>query len=92
MPDWATFVQVAVELGALPLTASRQSLQDSATLVQVRDEIGTQIRARIERLVLTNPEIFNAFVETRSYSLLAMATGDLRMLDFVARHYMGGFT
>lgn len=86
VPDWATFAHAALEAGSLGLTASREALQDSTSVDQVRDDVGRQVRAGIERLASQSPEPFDQFVRVHGESLLAMATVDEHMLDFVARH------
>jgi molecular chaperone HtpG len=88
VPDWATFVRVALDSGDLALTASREAFQESTALETVRDEIGRQIRAQLEALSENAPELFAAFMEAHSASLLSMAAADPDMLDFVARHYL----
>lgn len=85
-PHWAFFVQLAVEAGELGLTASRESLQDGELLGQVREQIGVQIRAQIERLAERDPLAFARFLEVHDKGLLAMAVHDREMLDFVVRH------
>ncbi|MGY5765075.1 ATP-binding protein [Brachybacterium sp. DNPG3] len=86
VPEWVSFARVAVEAGSLGLTASRESLNDSAALEAARTEIGDQIRAGIESLATGEPEVFSQFVEVHGQSLLALAVAHPQMLDFVARH------
>ncbi|WP_192497025.1 HSP90 family protein [Gulosibacter chungangensis] len=86
VPEWATFARVVLEAGSLGLTASREALQESAAVSDVQAEIGRQIRAGIEGLEAQSPEAFETFLWAHGESLLAMATGDRQMLDFVARH------
>lgn len=85
-PDWAYFVQLAIEAGELGLTASREALQESALLEQVRERIGDQIRQQVERLAVRDPDAFEYFMAVHDKGLLAMAASDQDMLDFVVRH------
>lgn len=87
VPDWGTFARVSLEAGELGLTASREGLQDSTSLEQVREEVGRQIRAGIEGMSSQRPDAFTEFLNIHGVSLLAMAADDEQMLDFVARHY-----
>ncbi|OYN84004.1 HSP90 family protein [Parenemella sanctibonifatiensis] len=87
-PTWATFVNLAIEAGDLPLTASRESLQEGDSVTAVREEIGQQIRDGIERAAMERPHAFADFMAAHHQSLLAMALGDDDMLDFVARNYL----
>lgn len=86
VPDWAYFVRLVVEAGELALTASRESLQQSATVDEVRDQIGLQLRAGIERFAAADPDGFARFLSVHSKGLLAMAAGDTDLLDLVVRH------
>ncbi|GMA33274.1 HSP90 family protein [Litorihabitans aurantiacus] len=85
-PDWAYFVRLVVEAGELPLTASRESLQDGALLGEVREQVGAQVRAGVERLATGDPAAFARFLEVHATGLLAMAAVDAEMLDLVVRH------
>lgn len=86
VPHWARFARVVLEAGDLPLTASRESLQDTAVIEGVRDEIGSQIRLGIERFSASDPDAFAEFLNVHAASLRGMAAEDAQMLDFVARH------
>lgn len=86
VPEWVAFARVAVEAGSLSLTASRESLHESAALDTAREQIGHQIRAGIERLAAGDPEVFSRFVEVHGQSLVALAVAHAEMLDFAARY------
>lgn len=87
VPDWAVFARVVLEAGSLPLTASREALQDTALVKDVRAEIGRQLRASIESIAAGGGALFQRFIDAHGTSLLAMAVDDDTMLQFVARHY-----
>ncbi|GAA1727249.1 HSP90 family protein [Brachybacterium phenoliresistens] len=86
VPEWVSFARVAIEAGSLSLTASRESLHESAALATAREELGHQVRAGIERLAAGDPEVFARFVDVHGQSLLALAVAHPEMLEFVARH------
>ena len=86
VPGWAYFVRLAVDAGELPLTASRESLQDSLAITEVRTQIGIQIREGIERFAAGDPDGFARFMDVHAKGLLAMAASDTDMLDLVLRY------
>ncbi|TGO05202.1 HSP90 family protein [Serinibacter arcticus] len=86
-PDWAYFARLVVEAGDLPLTASREALQDGVLLADVREQVGRRIREGVERLAERDPAAFGRFLRVHSTGLLAMAAVDPEMLDLVVRHY-----
>ncbi|WP_282852609.1 HSP90 family protein [Gulosibacter sediminis] len=88
VPEWATFVKVALEAGSLTLTASRESLQETELVRDVQAEVGRQLRTGIERLAAEGGDRFKQFLDVHSTNLLAMAAADDAMLQFVARHYL----
>ncbi|GAB3291521.1 HSP90 family protein [Pseudoclavibacter terrae] len=85
-PNWAYFVRLAVESGDLALTASRESLQDSPAISDVKEQIGTQLRQRIEHFALSDPVGFDRFMDVHAKGILAMAASDDDMLDLVIGH------
>lgn len=87
-PDWAYFVRLAIETGDLPLTASRESIQEASALPAVREQVGQQIRSGIEAFAHRDPEGFAQFMQIHVKGLLAMAVSDHGMLDLVVRHLL----
>ncbi|MFD5598574.1 HSP90 family protein [Leucobacter sp. NPDC058333] len=85
VPSWAYFVRLAVEAGDLPLTASREALQESAVIEAVKEQIGGQIREGIERFAERDPAGFARFLNIHSKGLMAMAVSDDEMLELVVR-------
>ncbi|WP_181064221.1 HSP90 family protein [Pseudoclavibacter sp. AY1F1] len=88
VPAWAYFVRLALDAGELPLTASRESLQDSVAIAEVRNQIGIQIRTGIERFAASDPVGFGRFLDVHAKGLLAMAATDTDMLDLVMKHVL----
>lgn len=86
VPGWAYFVRLAFDAGELQLTASRESLQDSPAVSEVRTQVGVQIRAGIERFAAGDPVGFERFMGVHAKGLLAMAASDTDMLELVMKH------
>lgn len=86
VPSWASFARLAIEAGDLPVTASRETLQESPLLGDVRDEIGRQLRAGIDRLANRDHDAFRRFLAVHEQALCGMATTDDDVLDLVVRH------
>lgn len=86
VPDWAYFARLAIETGDLPLTASRESIQDGDLLDTVRDRVGGQLRDGIEAFALLDPAGFGQFTHVHAKGLLAMAIADEDMLRLVLAH------
>ncbi|RKW69748.1 HSP90 family protein [Galactobacter caseinivorans] len=85
VPTWAYFVRLVIDAGDLPLTASREALQDSATVDAVKEQIGMQIREGIERFAATDPAGFARFLDVHAKGLMAMAVSDDDMLELVSQ-------
>lgn len=86
VPSWASFARAMIDAGALPVTASRESLLDSRLLDDVREEIGRQLRAGIDELADRDPDAFASFLHLHGRALCAMAVEDDGLLDLVERH------
>lgn len=86
VPSWAYFVRLVVEAGDLPLTASRESLQDSLTVGEVKRQVGLCIRQGIERFAASDPGGFARFLDVHAKGLLAMAVTDADILELVVRN------
>lgn len=85
-PDWAYFARMIVDAGSLPLTASRESLQDTKLTDEASEVVGAQIREHIEALARTHPDTFRRFVAAHAVGLRAMALADRSMFAFVHDH------
>lgn len=86
-PPWAGFARLVLEAGALAPTASRESLQDSKLLREVRDEIGRQLRAHVESLARRNDIAFSTFIDLHGVALLGMARENDELLRLVQHLY-----
>ncbi|PPG02799.1 HSP90 family protein [Pseudoclavibacter sp. RFBI5] len=85
VPSWAYFIRLVVEAGDLPLTASREALQDSVTIDAVKEQVGIQVREGIERFAENDPAGFARFLDVHAKGLMAMAVSDDDMLDLVSQ-------
>jgi len=85
-PAWAYFARLVLDAGSLPLTASRESFQETALTVEAAKQIGTMLRGHIVDLSLSHPDTFRRFVDAHSVGLRAMALDDPAMFRFVYDH------
>ncbi|GAB3992211.1 HSP90 family protein [Glycomyces albus] len=85
-PDWAYFARMIVDAGSLPLTASRESLQDTKLTEEASEVVGSQIREHIEALAHSHPDTFRRFVAAHAVGLRAMALADQSMFAFMYDH------
>ena len=85
-PEWAYFARLVLDAGSLPLTASRESFQETALTVEAATQIGTLLRAHIVELSRSHPDTFRRFVDAHSVGLRAMALDDPAVFRFVYDH------
>ncbi|MFD0556161.1 molecular chaperone HtpG [Stackebrandtia endophytica] len=85
-PDWAYFARLILDAGSLPLTASRESFQETALTIEAAKQIGTMLRSHIVDLSRAHPDTFRRFVTAHSVGLRAMALDDPTMFRFVYDH------
>ncbi|PRZ42454.1 molecular chaperone HtpG [Antricoccus suffuscus] len=86
VPDWAFFLRAVIDAGDVGLTASRETLQESGVLTDVRARIGDQVRDHIGAMADESPAIFTRFRDVHATGLRAMAISNPEMLDFVCKH------
>ncbi|MDI2027625.1 HSP90 family protein [Saccharopolyspora sp. TS4A08] len=89
-PDWAYFARLIVDAGTLPLTASRESLQDTKLVREAAAAVGEQIQRHVEELARSHPDTFRRFVEAHAVGLRAMALTDPTMFAFMYDHLRFG--
>jgi molecular chaperone HtpG len=89
-PDWAYFARLIVDAGTLPLTASRESLQETNLTREAAAAVGEQIQRHVEELARTHPDTFRLFVGAHAVGLRAMALTDPSMFAFMYDHLRFG--
>lgn len=85
LPESAFFVRAILDTDHLPLTASREGLQEGTDLAEVRERLGGQVRAWLDRTANTDPRRFGEFLSIHQLGAKALATRDDSVLDLVAR-------
>ncbi|MDO4257975.1 MAG: HSP90 family protein [Actinomycetaceae bacterium] len=86
-PPWCYFVRVVAGADNLRLTASREQLADDDLLGEVREEVGKQVLAWLEKLSRTSPQRFLGFISTHAAALLQVALEDPGTLKIIARTF-----
>jgi molecular chaperone HtpG len=84
LPDWAFFVRVVVDAGALQPLASREGLYEDATLAAVRDELGAALRRWLTGLAEHDAVRLQALVRVHALALKALAVHDDDLLRLFA--------
>ncbi|MFN8076880.1 MAG: HSP90 family protein [Kineosporiaceae bacterium] len=82
LPPWAFFVRCVVD-GRLRLTAAREGLYEDDLLLEVREELGAQVRGWITRTLDADPATFERFLRVHASAIKAVAAHDddlLRLL------------
>ena len=82
VPRWAFFCRAVIDAGELPLTASREGLQESAALQYVRKRIGFRLLSELIIVQGLHPEIFQEIIQLHADGLkvLAVQEPDVREL------------
>ena len=82
VPRWAFFCRAVIDAGELPLTASREGLQESAALQYVRKRIGFRLLSELIIVQGQHPEIFQEIIQLHADGLkvLAVQEPDVREL------------
>lgn len=82
-PSWAYFARLVIDAGSLPLTASRESFQETALTTEAAERIGAALRTHIVDLATSHPDTFRRFVAAHGVGLRAMSLEDPAMFSFV---------
>ncbi|KAJ0388709.1 hypothetical protein P43SY_010622 [Pythium insidiosum] len=61
MPDWLRFIRGVVDSEDLPLSLSREKMQDSRLIVKLKDVLTRRIIRFLEQQSVKEPEKFEAF-------------------------------
>jgi molecular chaperone HtpG len=87
LPEWAFFARCVVDASELRPTASREALYSDSLLVEVREELGNQLRDWLLRLAATAPGRLADFLSIHHLGVKAMALHDDEMLRLVERSW-----
>ncbi len=83
LPDWAFFCRAVLDAGDLPLTASRESLQETTSLRLVREQLGQRILSELIMVYGTHPEVYFDIARLHATGLKALAVEDRDLRDLV---------
>lgn len=83
VPRWAFFCRAVIDAGDLPLTASREALQESAALRFARTQIGFRLLSELIIVQGMAPEVYEDIVALHADGLRALAVqeSDVRGLQ-----------
>lgn len=76
LPPWAFFVRCVIDTTGLRPTAAREALYEDETLAAVRDALGGQLRAWLERLAVESPQRLRRFLAVHELGVRALAVHD----------------
>lgn len=83
VPRWAFFCRAVIDAGALPLTASREGLQDSPALQFTRNQIGFRLLSELIIVQGMHPDVFDDIVRLHSDGLKALAVQQSDVRDLL---------
>lgn len=82
LPGWAFFCRAVLDSGELPLTASREALQETASLDVVRERLGARLLSELIMVQGMAPDVYDDIVRLHADGLkaLAVTSDDMRSL------------
>lgn len=83
LPDWAFFCRGVFDVGSLPLTASRESLQESSSLRVIRDQLGQRILQELIQVHGAYPEVYERLVTLHATGLKSLSLDGVDMRDLI---------
>ena len=83
VPRWAFFCRAVIDAGELPLTASREGLQESAALQYVRKRIGFRLLSELIIVQGLHPDIYSEIVQLHADGLKALAVQESDVRDLL---------
>jgi molecular chaperone HtpG len=83
VPRWAFFCRAVIDAGDLPLTASREGLQESAALQFARARIGFQLLTELVVVHRRHPEVYRAIIRIHADGLKALAVHEPDVRDLL---------
>jgi len=83
IPRWAFFCRAVVDVGDLPLTASREGLQESGELQFVRKQIGFRLLTELIIVQGQHPDVYADIVRLHADGLKALAVQEPDVRDLL---------
>jgi molecular chaperone HtpG len=83
VPRWAFFCRAVIDAGDLPLTASREGLQESSALQYVRKQIGFRLLTELILVQGQHPDVFREIVTLHADGLKALAVSEPDVRDLL---------
>jgi molecular chaperone HtpG len=83
IPRWAFFCRAVVDAGELPLTASREGLQESGELQFVRKQIGFRLLTELIIVQGQHPDVYADVVRLHADGLKALAVQEPDVRDLL---------
>ena len=83
LPDWAFFCRAVIDAGDLPLTASREALQETTSLQLVRDRLGTRLLGELIMVHGLHQDVFSDIIRLHSAGLRALAVRGVDIRDLL---------
>jgi molecular chaperone HtpG len=83
VPRWAFFCRAVIDAGDLPLTASREGLQESGALQFVRKQIGFRLLTELIIVQNLHPEVYRDIVRLHADGLKALAISEPDVRDLL---------
>lgn len=83
VPRWAFFCRAVIDAGQLPLTASREGLQESPALQFVRKRIGFRLLSELIIVQGLRPDIYQEIVTLHADGLKALAVQESDVRDLL---------
>lgn len=84
IPRWAFFCRAVVDAGELPLTASREGLQESGELQFVRKQIGFRLLTELIIVQGQHPDVYADIVRLHADGLKALAIQEPDVRDLLS--------
>jgi molecular chaperone HtpG len=83
VPRWAFFCRAVIDAGNLPLTASREGLQESAALQFVRKQIGFRLLTELIIVQNLHPEVYRDIIRLHADGLKTLAVNEPDVRDLL---------
>jgi molecular chaperone HtpG len=83
VPRWAFFCRAVIDVGDLPLIASREGLQESSALQFVRKQIGFRLLTELILVQGQHPDVFRDIVRLHADGLKALAVAEPDVRDLL---------